>query len=443
MTAASSPDRSSTSPVTGDVSTGRKGMVWVLADAVFSFEMLFVLFLFAGRYKVDPRFQWIPVDLTALTFGLSVGCGALVLLRRRPFSVSLSGVRVVAVYALFAGYSVASLLWSPSRSYGGTKALYLVTLVAWCLVAPVLIVAASEDRQRRLIVALAVFASWIGLETALAYVGGSGTGFVTALGGSGNYLGIGRTLGIGMVSLLVGGLFLFEGRLWPALAIGMAAALAGLLLVVGGRGPFLASVASVAVLFAMMGRLSASRGLVLPRRVAWLGAIAAVGVAVTAAVVARAGLTTTLVRLQLLFSGSLGASAGARVTWMREALDGWVDAPVVGHGLGSWPVLLDMKDARGYPHNLLLETGFEGGLVGVALLAALCALALRTSMRAGPLRTPTRVFALLLFVNTLLNAMVSGDVSDNRVVFVAVGLLAAPPLLPPDTTRRTTVEGAS
>ena len=32
--------------------------------APWSFELSFVLFLFAGRFKLDPRFAWVPVDLT-------------------------------------------------------------------------------------------------------------------------------------------------------------------------------------------------------------------------------------------------------------------------------------------------------------------------------------------------------------------------------------------
>ena len=46
---------------------------------IFSFETFFVLFLFAGRYKNDPIFHWIPVDITALLFGLTIIWGLLIL----------------------------------------------------------------------------------------------------------------------------------------------------------------------------------------------------------------------------------------------------------------------------------------------------------------------------------------------------------------------------
>ena len=46
---------------------------------LLSFELCHVFFLFAGRIKADPRFGWVPFDLTALFFFLSV---------RRQFSRS-------------------------------------------------------------------------------------------------------------------------------------------------------------------------------------------------------------------------------------------------------------------------------------------------------------------------------------------------------------------
>ena len=63
-----------------------EGVVRLLSD-LFTFEALFVLFLFAGRFKTDPRLQWVPVDLTLLFFVASVGVG-LVLLVKRRFRVS-------------------------------------------------------------------------------------------------------------------------------------------------------------------------------------------------------------------------------------------------------------------------------------------------------------------------------------------------------------------
>jgi hypothetical protein len=44
-----------------------------IGRGVMSFEVIFVLFIFAGLYKADPRLAWFPVDLTLLLFLVSVG----------------------------------------------------------------------------------------------------------------------------------------------------------------------------------------------------------------------------------------------------------------------------------------------------------------------------------------------------------------------------------
>jgi len=39
---------------------------------LLSFETTLVMLLFAGIYKDDPRFAWMPVDVTAVFFVLSL-----------------------------------------------------------------------------------------------------------------------------------------------------------------------------------------------------------------------------------------------------------------------------------------------------------------------------------------------------------------------------------
>ena len=47
--------------------------------SLFSLEALVLLYMFAGLYKDDPRFAWIPVDPTALFFALSVLVGSFII----------------------------------------------------------------------------------------------------------------------------------------------------------------------------------------------------------------------------------------------------------------------------------------------------------------------------------------------------------------------------
>jgi len=71
----------------------------------------------------------------------------------------------------------------------------------------------------------------------------------------------------------------------------------------------------------------------------------------------------------------LGSADSNRYAYWRVALDAFGEAPLRGHGSGSFPVLWlrdrTVPEAVRDAHSLELETAAELGLVGVALLAAL------------------------------------------------------------------------
>src|SRR5947207_15613008 len=52
---------------------------------LISFEVTFVLYLYAGLFKADARLGWIPFDLTAAFFAVNVMSGIFILARRRWF----------------------------------------------------------------------------------------------------------------------------------------------------------------------------------------------------------------------------------------------------------------------------------------------------------------------------------------------------------------------
>ena len=86
-------------PLTGNDALKRVGDACLaIGRGVFSFEVVFVLFIFAGLYKADPRLAWFPVDLTLLLFIVSVGFGRLdcsstryAAVQEKPFRLSWGG----------------------------------------------------------------------------------------------------------------------------------------------------------------------------------------------------------------------------------------------------------------------------------------------------------------------------------------------------------------
>jgi O-antigen ligase len=109
--------------------------------------------------------------------------------------------------------------------------------------------------------------------------------------------------------------------------------------------------------------------------------------------------------------------------------------PLAGVGIGGFDVARGFGDGvRGdYPHNILLEVACELGVLGLVALLLLVWYGLRAgagAMRRARTRQEFAVAATVLTVMVyfLANAMFSGDLNDNRLLFAALGLCASPVL---------------
>lgn len=123
-------------------------------------------------------------------------------------------------------------------------------------------------------------------------------------------------------------------------------------------------------------------------------------------------------------ANQLRVSAGERADHYARAVELWSETPVIGQGAGGWSIAVGSGDVARHPHNLFLEVLVEGGLVGLILLVMLLATALRPVSMARLRTDPFALCSLMLFANAFLNAMVSGDLPDNRTMFLMLGLLA-------------------
>jgi O-antigen ligase len=127
----------------------------------------------------------------------------------------------------------------------------------------------------------------------------------------------------------------------------------------------------------------------------------------------------SLRRVENFASGQYGESERYRVLALETSWDTLKDRPL-GIGWGGFGTHVNPLNGLGrqYPHNLLAEITLESGwLCGAAsvLILALAVIAAwsRTLLQGGRL-----VFAGVLFY--LINSLVSGDVNDNRPLFMFV-----------------------
>jgi O-antigen ligase len=390
----------------------------VLAS-LLSFEALLVLYLFAGIYKEDPRFAWIPFDPTALFFALSVLVGGFIILLSPIHKRSL--LLVLAMTGLVAWF-LFSLLWSGSRVYGPAKVFLLGTLVMWAVIAAAVIVAPDPERTRRLFTVLLLLGLWVGVEVVWIYLEGGGQAGRIYFGEA-NYLLLGRLCGLATLVALAAWLYGRGGSAgWLCLALFVI--LAFVLVIGGGRGPMLATVVPLLIPVALGIRLTTRKILYSPTQLSVLVLLLVTATGFVVYGEATGYRLATFERFERLLDGELRASEAARSNLYAEASGVWLQAPLLGHGAGGWTAATGRPDEVRYPHNIVAELLVEGGMVGLLLFVALVATALRGISFERLRCDPQAVCALMLFANGLINALLSMDLPGNRALFLALGLLA-------------------
>ena len=398
-------------------------VLWRGAAELLSFEAALLLFLFAGIYKIDPRLAWFPVDLTLFFFVLSLALGAVIVLREGFF---LAGFAVVAVAAVFVGWVALTQTWTPGMDYANEKLAKLATLTFWSLVATTTIVASRPERTRRFMLLLLVFGTVATLDALYQYAT-SPRAFSSTFRLE-NYLVQARLFGAAALVALG-----FWMRAHPLSSRGLALLIAfGVcclgILITGGRGPTLAVAAATLIPLAL-GTQFIGKRLFVRKSVVAVGVIVVVSsIVVAELVIPSGGSFRTVQRFNDLFTEIGGGfSASQRLRNWREALLFWFQQPVIGHGNGSWPIIRFGVDTKRYPHNLVLEVLTEYGIVGLVLLG-LVILAACHRITAARLRDePALMCAAMLAVSEFINALTSNDITENRVFFAMLGLLAIPP----------------
>lgn len=385
---------------------------------VCSFEAMIILSLFGGVRSGDVPLG-LPVDPTWVFAGLSFAVGLQLLLGGLRFTHK--SVSLVFLGSLFCGIVVVSLAYTVGRVYATDKALLVATLNLWMLVAGALVFAQSPVRAVR----LASLLFWLGASIGLLTIGISlrgGGGFVSIFGAA--YLSISRILGYGAILGIAYLVFVGPRARAKILTFCALGIILIAMLVAGGRGPLIG--ATLAVLPLAIARLPRSGFKRTSKRpISRLIAVALLGALVVAPFLAI-GPARTLDRIAVLFdTPNFGASGFARLEFYTDAVDQWRARPWLGNGVGSWPILAGFGDVRGYPHNIFLEVGAEQGILGLCLLLLLLGYA---SFTLGPWRrlraSPTLLTIFMLLTYALANALVSGDIPDNRVLFLLLGMCA-------------------
>jgi O-antigen ligase len=313
--------------------------------------------------------------------------------------------------------------------------LYILTFNVWCVVAGALIIAAERERAVRFFVfslGLAVVLALIGL-----YIDSHFGSFRywqgwRELGIRRVYLGWGYTIADGAGVLLALTLFARFGTLRQLTAAAGLTVCLAFLMVGGARGPFLGVVlAAIVALVARPPRIGRYRLEIPPTQLLGVLALVLGGVAVLY-LLGSGEAPLTLQRLQKALAMAFEEDARAPISLGADRLDywpaavaAWLEAPFAGHGISGFNVWYRGQELEGaHPHNILLQTLADLGLVGLVLLLLFFWSGLR-NVRLERLREdPLFALALIFFVTGIMNGMFAKDLAGARKAFFVVGLLA-------------------
>lgn len=453
----------------------QKNSLQRLFSWIISFETLFVLYLFAGFYKAAPLLAWAPIDLTLFFLIMSVIAGGWILWQR-GFRVSRNALQEVVSMVAFACWMLLSLIWAPPTQYGLEKAIQFAILNVWALAGAALVLDGNRERLRRFYVILLLLAAIFALEAMRIYLPHPTLRSFNVFGS--NYQSLGRIIGMGFI-IATGAFFTrfnVPWKYWIVLGLNMLFFL--VLLFIGARGPFLAAtgvaflmvflaknafqrkalwIAAMIIIYLMSSwwlgpnlRTIYRMNVILVHKIGWeipIDQPTPEIIPTHSPVKAKSGAPrSATVTLPLAINDATSKpvstpsptkskrpnpkqasnkSFDQRVQMFINAWHLWLTAPFIGAGIGSFAFFYPKDQLRVYPHNILLETLSELGIVGAVLLFTMIFFAFKGFSHKGTWRRTETLFALGIFLYTAINALLSGDLVSNRHFFMALGLLAA------------------
>jgi capsular polysaccharide biosynthesis protein/O-antigen ligase len=362
-------------------------------------------FVLSGSLKEIEGLDFLPVDATLV---LAAVVAVPVALRM------ISEPIPRAMHIVFFGFLLlipAAFFTAPSE-YGTFKEMRLFTITFLSMLAPVVLIRDRTDVRRHVlalagVAGIVVAAAVVNPEPSSDYAGAPVT-----TGGVG-------TIGLGTAAAVVV-VIATMGMIWRAIpwqvALPADSAAIYVLLQSGSRGPLFSTILAILIgVFLVRVRPRLGRGL-------FFMMLVGVGVLVAFSLAPLYSRD----RIVDLLTGDTAGSVDNRVRLIEISLDVVNRSP---WGLGWGGFQAEAFAGYRYPHNLPLEALVEAGLLfGGIFLVWLVICAARAYWATVDFSGGT-VFAVLVCV--LGEALVSGDLNDNRLTFYALGIgIAASSLLP-------------
>jgi len=134
------------------------------------------------------------------------------------------------------------------------------------------------------------------------------------------------------------------------------------------------------------------------------------------------------------YESGVESAFSTRLPFYSYAISNMPRAPLIGHGTGAFASDFGGEDTRQYPHNIVLELGYENGLVGLSLFVMLLLMVYRRwrlcrrcadRFLGNEMLYILCSIAGLIFVYLFLQALKSNDIDGNRLLFFSLGFIVS------------------
>ncbi|MGA7833554.1 MAG: O-antigen ligase family protein [Terracidiphilus sp.] len=365
----------------------------------FAACVAFAFMFFGGDVKASPQFAWIPFDLTGGVSALALVLSAMSFLARN----SKVSTQVLWMLALYIAISSA-IMWTELTPYAVEKMSRLFTFSFMAALLPAFILTRLQD-VRLFVTSIIVFGTLISVAALVQLVTGETIhGRITGI--SADTVSLGRNAGIALVGLYTVASCSGRSKMWLAV---LCMPLLLVLVASGSRGPTLFAL-GVIVLVTIRWTHKSIRGILIAFA---LFVSTALVVSHEPPILPR--LSTD--RIVAFMEQRFDSSAEERVSAGQAAIHQICISPF-GLGIAGFAQVYNFGSVtnRVYPHNIVLEVAVEEGWLVGLLFIVIVAMAVSRGYRAAVIEPQLRpFFAILIF--TFCNALVSGDMNDNRIVY--------------------------
>lgn len=383
-------------------------------------ELIYLLFILSGVFKAN--FRYLNIDLIPLDFTFFTALLLLLTLfttKRVRISVNKSQFYLILILGVFYSFMLISLTYSVSRSYSYTKTFYFLTnIIAFCY--PFLVKDFDSRKFLRYFMwSTIIFSILLLIAFHFEYRGDSSLQRPAFTDYSGLTLGLAEISGLIFVLLATSspdtGLFPKKYKLTLALLFFV------ILVLMGSRGPLLIAL----FLFLIYKALNLKSRFTVKRQTTNIILISLITLPFLI-IAFQPVIERAIFRMSVLLKGffsneGFGDSVSVRINLISISLQKITHDLIhfiAGYGIGSFNIVTTGVDARGYPHNIILEIMFELGLVGllISLLFFIYFFMVRKNKSIVP------VYSIIFLI---LNLLKSGSLVDMRILFsfLAIALL--------------------